>query len=152
ARDQDHIPVLTYTLPQVPDRNDAILHGGESPLATMQAGVRLLAGAGVSALAIPCNTAHYWTDDLRSVSPGLPLLGMVEAVARRLERLEVRGKVALLATEATAKAGIYGRVLEPLGYKLIAPGDEAQDAIDHAVKRVKAGDLYGAGEPVLRVL
>ena len=36
ARDQDHPPVIVYSLPQVPDRTEAILHGGPSPVPALQ--------------------------------------------------------------------------------------------------------------------
>lgn len=151
ARDQEHIPVLTYTLPQVPDRNEAIMHGGESPLPVMQAGIRVLAGAGVRAIAIPCNTAHFWLDDLRATTD-VPIVSIVDAVVRRLQHLGVRGKIALLATEATVKAGIYSREIEAAGVELVFPDEKDQAAIDASVKRVKAGDPIGAQLPVLRVL
>ena len=64
AGDEDHVPVLIHSVPQLPSRPAAILRGGASPLPQlMQARDRLLT-AGATMLAMPCNTAHYWYDDL----------------------------------------------------------------------------------------
>jgi aspartate racemase len=59
TRDQDHIPMVVASIPQVPDRTAAILGDGESPLPVMLDAIRLLNLAAVDAVAIPCNTAHY---------------------------------------------------------------------------------------------
>ena len=63
-RDADHVPVLVYSVPQIPDRPAAILAGGASPLPEMLNGLRTLKAAGAACIAIPCNTAHYWYDAL----------------------------------------------------------------------------------------
>jgi aspartate racemase len=57
--DQEHIPILIFNDTSIPDRSQAILHGGADPLAPMQAGVDLLARMGADLIAIPCNTAHH---------------------------------------------------------------------------------------------
>ncbi|MGB9005892.1 MAG: aspartate/glutamate racemase family protein, partial [Candidatus Aminicenantales bacterium] len=40
AKDQEHIPVLIWSDPRVPDRTAAILRGGPSPLPRLTAGAR----------------------------------------------------------------------------------------------------------------
>ena len=42
GRDQDHPPVIVYSLPQVPDRTEAILRGGPSPVPALLRGLRAL--------------------------------------------------------------------------------------------------------------
>src|SRR5688572_33509583 len=69
-RDEDHVPVVVYSVPQIPSRPAAILHGGASPLPAMLEGVRTLERAGATAIAIACNTAHYWHDAL--AAQGVP--------------------------------------------------------------------------------
>jgi aspartate racemase len=51
-------------VPQIPDRPPAILGKGESPLPHMLEGIHTLKRAGAQAIAIACNTAHYWYDEL----------------------------------------------------------------------------------------
>ncbi len=82
SRDQDHIPVIAYSVPQIPDRPLAILGKGESPLPHMLEGIHTLKRAGAQAIAIACNTAHYWYDDL-VLQGGLPILHIADAACRR---------------------------------------------------------------------
>src|SRR5688572_3963986 len=78
TRDQDHVPFVAYSVPQIPDRPSAILSGAESPLPHMLAGIATLKNAGAGTVAIACNTAHYWYDDLVQQG-GLPILHIADA-------------------------------------------------------------------------
>ena len=101
ARDQDHLPLIVHSVPQVPDRSASILKGAESPLPAMRQGLRTLVGAGAECIAIACNSAHYWYDDLAGEST-VPLLHIVDAVGAAMARRGIRdGPVGLLATAGT---------------------------------------------------
>ena len=86
SRDQDHLPFIVYSVPQVPDRSASIVEGRESPLPAMIEGLRTLVRAGVECIAIPCNTAHHWHDDLARES-SVPVLHMVDAAGAAMQRL-----------------------------------------------------------------
>ena len=77
-RDQDHVPVILYSVPQISCRVEAVLGSGPSPLPAMAAGLDVLAGAGAEAVAIACNTAHHWYDDLARTSR-VPILHIADA-------------------------------------------------------------------------
>src|SRR5690625_2384056 len=83
-RDQDHIATLVYSDPSTPDRSDAMLHGGPDPLPALLHGIEYLCSAGVAAIAVPCNSAHYWFAQL-SESASVPLLNIVDAVASQIQ-------------------------------------------------------------------
>jgi len=144
-RDQDHLPLVVVSDPRVPDRVAPILHGqGESPLAAMLAGVRALERAGAEAIAIPCHTAHHWYDQLTAAT-SLPILHIVDAALAELERLEMPpGRLGLLATAATLKAGLYQPRLATAGFSAIEPADEVMtECVLPAialVKRDRAGE------------
>ena len=93
TRDQEHVPVVAYSVPQMPERPPAIVGNGESPLPHMLEGVLTLKRAGAKAVAIACNTAHFWYDDLVR-DGGLPILHIADAAcaslgdARRVGLLE----------------------------------------------------------------
>ncbi|HEX7151668.1 MAG TPA: aspartate/glutamate racemase family protein [Thermoanaerobaculia bacterium] len=70
-------------------------------------GLQKLARNGVDYLAIACNTAHIYFDEL-AASVDLPLLDMVELTVSRLQAIQ---RVALVAARPTADAGIYQRRL-----------------------------------------
>jgi aspartate racemase len=141
--DQQHLPVVAWSVPQIPDRTSAILHGGDSPLGPMLHGVRMLYALGATAIVIPCNTAHYWYDDL-SARAGLPILHIVDAAADQISsaRPEAR-RLGLLATEGTLRSGIYQNRL-PAKFEVIEPDPVSIVGVMHGIAEVKAGRLDAA--------
>ena len=59
--DQEHIPLLVYSNPQVPDRTKAILGEGPSPVNALIESSQLLEKARATFLAFPCNTCLLYT-------------------------------------------------------------------------------------------
>lgn len=133
TRDQEHLPTLIWSDTQVPDRTAAILSGETEPVyQALLTGARLLEREGCTALAIPCNTSHFFADRLQEALD-LPLLNMVKLAAAAAEG---RKKVAVLATDGTVRAGIYQRVF-PQG---VVPDGETQRALMSIIYGVvKAG-------------
>src|SRR5919202_5965526 len=104
-RDQDHIPLLVHSVPQIPDRIAGMLGTGPSPLPALRAGMRTLLQAGAGCLAMPCNTAHYWHETLAGEAsvPFLHIADAASAVAR--EAAEPGDALGLIATTGTLRAG-----------------------------------------------
>lgn len=65
-RDQEHIPLIISSIPDIPDRTDALMHHGHSPLPAMRDYMHKLEDAGAECIVIPCNTAHFWFNELKS--------------------------------------------------------------------------------------
>src|SRR5690554_5255424 len=84
-RDQDHIPVLIVSNPIVPDRSEAILHGGADPVPAMLNGLRKLAGMGADFAIIACNTAHHYLDKLQA-QVEIPILDMIGETVQAIRR------------------------------------------------------------------
>lgn len=147
ARDQEHIPYIAYGVPQIPERPAAILHNGESPLPHMLRGIRVLKQAGATTVAIACNTAHYWYDDLVR-DGGLPILHIADAVCDMLaERGVTGGTVGLLGTDGTIKAGFFQQRFAARGLKCVLSSREDQDQLVlPAIACVKSNDLPRAHE------
>ena len=71
--DADHIPLIVDQNPQVPSRIRYLLEGqGENPGPVLARMAANLQRAGAQAIAIACNTAHYWYDELVAQG-GLPI-------------------------------------------------------------------------------
>jgi aspartate racemase len=146
ARDQDHLPIVVYNCPQVPDRTRAILEGGESPLARLIQGAGALRAAGADFGVIPCVTAHYFLSGLAAATP-LPFLDLLAETVRRTKALIPRVKtLALLATDGTVRSGLVHRAFAPAGIAVITPGPRGQRNIMTAIYGrggIKAGVTEG---------
>jgi aspartate racemase len=142
SRDQDHIPMLVHAVPQVPDRTACILAGNDEPLRWMREGVDKLLAAGAEAIAIPCNTAHYWYDALVE-NLDIPVLHIVDAAAASLAAKDITdGTIGLLATTGTVTANVYQTRFQALGYDCAAPNEATQtDGVTAGIAAIKAGDL-----------
>ncbi|WCS24003.1 amino acid racemase [Methylobacterium sp. NMS14P] len=139
GRDQDHIPTLVCSAVDIPDRADAILGAGPDPLPAMRAALARLEAGGATRIAIPCNTAHHWHAALQA-GTGLPILHIVDAVAETLARTGIGagGRIGLLATDGTLRAGLYREQLARRGVACRAPGPEGQATVAAAIRLVKA--------------
>jgi aspartate racemase len=74
-RDQEHIPTVMFSFPQVPDRTTAIQSGDPSIVPYLVEGVTRVQHAGASFIIIPCNTAHYYYDQMQAAT-AVPILHM----------------------------------------------------------------------------
>lgn len=149
SRDQDHLPVLVASLPQIPDRSAGILGHGEDPLPALLDGVRLLNRAGVGLIAIPCASSHHWHSELSAAS-GAPILHVAKATAARVPR---EGRALILATRGTLASGFFQDELLAHGMAFEIPAPETEQlAVDECIRRVKAGEVTCAAELLEDVL
>ena len=143
SRDQDHVPVIAYSVPQIPDRPPAIIGSGESPLPMMLEGLRTLQRAGVNQVVIACNTAHYWYDDLLAQG-GLPILHIADAACAALTAQSVQ-RVGLMATAGTIAAGFYQSRFKARGLEcLLCDASDQRKLVLRAIDCVKRTDLVQA--------
>jgi len=140
SKDQDHIPTLIYSLPQVPERTHCIRNQDGSILPFIIEGVTRLEKAGASFIVIPCNTVHYYFDEMQA-AVSVPIIHMIrETVAETGTRYPGAHRIGLLATSGTIESGLYEKELTGRGLQLIVPDDEIQnEKVMKAVFGIKAG-------------
>jgi len=148
-RDEQHIPTLIHSVPQIPSRPAAILHGGESPLPALRTARDRLLAAGATLLVMPCNTAHHWHRELTG-DIEVPFPHIADAVAAELP---VGSEcVGLIATAATLAARIYDDRLDSTIAWRVPDADTFERKVQPGIDAVKRNDLTAAGrllEPVI---
>ena len=154
TRDQDHLKVVMWADPTVPDRTAALLGDGESIVPWLERGVRALRASGAEVIVCPCNTAHVWLDEVVR-NHGLNLLSIVDATIDEA-RVAALGDhpIGILATEATLSAGLYQEGLAERGLRAVRPEPQQQARLIEAIYQVKAGtetDLRRAAATVGQV-
>lgn len=138
SRDQQHLPLLVAHLPHIPDRSEALLGTGESPLPELLLGIDMLNRNDVELIVIPCNSAHYWYDAMRARSRA-PIIHIAETSVAALPA-DVQ-RVGVLATGGTFRSGLYQRMLTARGFESVEPDVATQRHIDACVRDVKAGQI-----------
>lgn len=126
--DQEHLPALILSDTEMPDRTAAILSGNaERVYMRLLEDARLLEREGCTAIAIPCNTSHYFADELQKELT-VPILHMVRETCRVLARRGCR-RVGILATDGTICTQTYQKECAALGFEGVAPGEDAQKLV-----------------------
>ena len=99
-------------------------------------------------IVIPCNTAHYWFDDLQKKIE-IPIINMPREVFRFTKnKCKKKSKIGLLATEGTLKTGVYEKYFEN-EYELINPPQSIQkNSVNKAIKFVKMGNVRAAEKAI----
>jgi aspartate racemase len=148
-KDQDHFQVVCFTNPHVPERMRSLAEdGGRRYADAVRASVRLLAGAGVSHVVIPCNTAHARLPDIQR-GVDVPIVNMVRLAIEELLRQHTGAhRVGLLATIGTRHERVYENAVPGAPLEWLLPDDDDQRKVSEAILAVKinegprvAGDL-----------
>jgi aspartate racemase len=127
--DQDHVPLLVWNVPQIPDRQKSLAGTGESPLPAMLQGIQRLNDGGATRIAIPCNTAHLWSNELAAASPA-PLIHIVDAAIAAIERHSTQGApVGIVATRGALAGKLYQDRLTARGIPYLINTDDELDSL-----------------------
>tara|TARA_B100000614_G_scaffold42126_1_gene35007 strand:- start:300 stop:1046 length:747 start_codon:yes stop_codon:yes gene_type:complete len=111
-------------------------------------GCKLLEKNNCKFIVIPCNTAHYWYDDLQKKIK-IPIINMPGEVFKFTQKnCKKNSKVGLLATEGTLKTGVYNKFFDK-NYQLIIPSQKLQNnSVNKAIKFVKMGNVKAAAKAI----
>jgi len=158
--DQDYPLFLLYNKANIPGRPESIgVHTGNISnklmnnqskkkyslvLKSLLNGCKLLKKSKCKFIVMPCNTAHYWYQDLKKKIK-LPIINMPKEVLNyTLKKCKKGSSIGLLATEGTLKTGIYNNFFDKK-YNLIFPNSILQKkSVNKAIKFVKMGNVKDA--------
>ena len=130
--DQGHFDTLIFSCCSTPKRVEFIQGLSDiSPAPKLIHTARELEKAGADVLVMPCITAHYFYDEIRS-EVRVPFLNAIQLTGRELKRRGIRA-VSILGTRATVDSGFIGRYLEEEGVQVIGLKDDMQDIIDRII-------------------
>jgi aspartate racemase len=146
--DQNYPLFMLYNKSNIPNRPQN-LKKYQNVLSSLVNGCKLLERNKCKFIVMPCNTAHYWYDDLKKKIK-IPILSMPKEVFIHTKKLcKKKSKIGLLGTEATLKTGIYGKYFTK-DYNLVTPDKILQKKnVNKAIKLVKMGKVKKA-EKILR--
>ena len=159
--DQDYPLFLLYNKSNIPGRPESIgTQTGKLSnksvkknkkkyslvLKSLLVGCKLLKKSKCKFIVIPCNTAHYWYDDLKKKIK-LPIINMPKEVLNYTKKkCKKNSIIGLLATEGTIKTGIYRKFFDK-DYKLLCPHNMLQkNSVNKAIKLVKMGNVKAAAK------
>ena len=145
--DQQYPLFVLYNKSNIPGRPEN-LHKYEKVLKSLLAGCKFLEKSKCKFIVIPCNTAHYWFDDLQKKTK-IPIISMPKEVyAHSIKTCKKNSRIGILATEGTLKTGVYNKFFDK-NYMLINPSRSVQkNNVNKAIKLVKMGKIKDAEKAI----
>ena len=145
--DQKYPLFVLYNKSNIPGRPEN-LHRYNKVLKSLLDGCKFLEKNKCRFIVIPCNTAHYWYDDLQKKTK-IPIISMPrEVYLHAIKTCKKNSKIGLLATEGTLKTGVYNKFFDK-EFKLVHPIRSIQSKnVNKAIKLVKMGKIKEAEKTV----
>ena len=109
--DQKYPLFVLYNKSNIPGRPEN-LHRYNKVLKSLLNGCKFLEKNKCKFIVIPCNTAHYWYDDLQKKTR-IPIISMPrEVYLNAIKKCKKNSKIGLLATEGTIITGVYSKFFD----------------------------------------
>ena len=120
----------------------------EKVLKSLIEGCKKLEKANCKFIVIPCNTAHYWFEDLQKKIK-IPIINMPKEVFNHTKKhCKKNSRIGLLATEGTLKTKVYEKIFNK-NYELFLPNNKLQKQnVNIAIKDVKMGNVKKAAKVI----
>lgn len=106
SKDSDHLNMVILNHASMPDRSEAILTKKyDKILSEFQKDIKILENIGVNKITIPCNTSHFFYDEIQKMS-SIKVINMVEETVLKVKNKGYK-KMVVFATLGTYEAKIY---------------------------------------------
>ncbi|MGX5377189.1 aspartate/glutamate racemase family protein [Ligilactobacillus sp. LYQ135] len=133
-QDQDYLNYILVNHATVPDRTTYLLDNTKpSPYPSLAEDIKQQATLKPDFFTLPCNTAHYFYDDLQKLTD-IPILHMPrEAVKEIGKKYPNVKRIGLLATHGTIVDHVYENEIKKAGYEYVGPTDSIQAKVNELI-------------------
>ena len=143
--DQENLDLILLSHAGMPDRTRAILSKDEAQIEEVRskllADAIFLQNAGCTAIAVTCNTAHYFVNMIED-ELDIPFIHLIRETAEAVASEFGAKKVAVLATDGTIETKLYQDELSKRGVIAFTPKAEVQAIVMHEIY-----DCIKSGKP-----
>ena len=141
--DQENLDLILLSHAGMPDRTRAILSKDEAQIEEVRskllADAMFLQNAGCTAIAVTCNTAHYFVNIIED-ELDIPFIHLIRETAEAVASKFGAKKVAVLATDGTIETRLYQDELSKRGVIAFTPKAEVQALVMHEIYEcIKSG-------------
>ena len=141
--DQENLDLILLSHAGMPDRTRAILSKDETQIeevrSKLYADAMFLQNAGCTAIAVTCNTAHYFVNMIEG-ELDIPFIHLIRETAEAVASKFGAKKVAVLATDGTIETRLYQDELSKRGVIAFTPKAEVQALVMHEIYEcIKSG-------------
>ena len=145
--DQQYPMFVLYNKSNIPKRPEN-LKKYYNVLDSLVEGCKMLQKNNCKFIVMPCNTAHYWYDDLRK-KVKIPILSMPKEVYLDTSKnCKKNSKIGILSTEATLSTKVYNKYFDK-NFNLVSPNKSLQkNSVNKSIKLVKMGKIKEAEKAI----
>ena len=145
--DQQYPMFVLYNKSNIPKRPEN-LKKYFNVLNSLVEGCKMLQKNNCKFIVMPCNTAHYWYDDLRK-KVKIPILSMPrEVYLDTSKNCKKNSKIGILSTEATLSTKVYNKYFDK-NFNLVSPNKSLQkNSVNKSIKLVKMGKIKEAEKAI----
>ena len=145
--DQKYPLFVLYNKSNIPRRPENI-RKYSNVLKSLVEGCKMLEKNGCKFIVMPCNTAHYWYDDLQKKIK-IPILSMPKEVYVNIKKTSKKNsRIGILSTEATLNTKIYHKYFQK-SFDLLSPSKILQkSSVNKSIKFVKMGKIREAEKAI----
>ena len=145
--DQKYPMFILYNKSNIPRRPENIKKY-YNVLNSLIKGCHLLQKNKCKFIVMPCNTAHYWYDDLQKKIK-IPILSMPKEVYVNIKKTSKKNsRIGILSTEATLNTKIYHKYFQK-SFDLLSPSKILQkSSVNKSIKFVKMGKIREAEKAI----
>lgn len=133
--EEDHLRIIIDNFPATPKPSLAIVGKGESPIASMIESAKILQNAGADFIAIPCNSAHYFLNDVAS-KVEIPFLSIIEETTAYAKKRNLK-KIGILATKGLLESRLYQNSLTAAGLTFCLNDENDQTKLMQGILKFK---------------
>lgn len=140
--DQENVDMVITNRCSTYDRTDYILGKSENnPVDTLIDDAKKLEKIGANILAITCNTAHYFYNEIQK-NVNIQVINMIEKTTKYTKDKGYK-KVCILGTKGTIYTNLYQKCLEKCNIDYMVLNEKYQnDLMDIIYNDIKAGNYY----------
>ena len=143
--DQENLDLILLSHAGMPDRTGAILSKDEVQIEAIRSKLltdaMFLQNSGCTAIAVTCNTAHYFVNMIED-ELDIPFIHLIRETAEAVASDFGAKKVAVLATDGTIETKLYQDELSKRGVIAFTPKAEVQALVMHEIY-----DCIKSGKP-----
>ena len=139
--EQDFPSTVIIQNTRIDDRSTKIINNIGDPVAGILRSLTMAESLGLKTAVIPCNTAHYFIEELIAKT-SINIIDMLEVAT---SDIAINSKVGLLATTGTIEAKIYDKYLAKRAISTHSFSDDMQELIHAAIFGQKTGRKLSNG-------
>ena len=134
--DNEHIDMIVLNHSTMPDRTKCIIENRKTEfLEAIKKDFAILENIGVEAVAIPCNTSHYFYDEFKKLTD-LKIINMIEETVLEVKKSGVK-RISVFGTLGTLNSKVYEKYAKEYRLEVKEVSEADKQAVMDIIYNIK---------------